>query len=178
MKNNTPGLTGLILKTIVAHTITYFLMGILASNLLDYAERFSRAEMVCWMRQVNDPLIMAGVLFQPIRGLLFALVFYLLRQVFFAKPNGWLIMWCSLVVFGILSTFGPSPGSIEGMVYTVIPLSEQFIGLLEVIPQAFLLSLLLYYWVNHPEKKWMNWTMGVIFFIVLLLPVLGLLSRS
>jgi len=31
-------------------------MGVLAASFLDYAERFSRPEMVGWMRQLNDPL--------------------------------------------------------------------------------------------------------------------------
>lgn len=178
MNNNQPRLKGLMLKTIVVHTVTYFLMGILAANLLDYAERLARPEMVCWMRQINDPMVMAGVLFQPIRGLLFALAFYPLREIFFKKKNGWLIMWWALVVFGILSTFGPPPGSVEGMIYTVIPISDQLTGLLEVVPQALLLSVVLHYWVNHPVKRWINWVMGVIFFLLLLFPVLGLLSRS
>jgi uncharacterized membrane protein len=79
------------------------------------------------------------------------------------------------VALGILSTFGPAPGSVEGMLYTVIPISQQMTGWLEVVPQALLLSVILFYWVNHPEKRWLNWVMGVIFVVVLLLPALGLL---
>jgi len=43
------------------------------------------------------------------------------------------------------------------------------------VPQALLLSAILFYWVNHPEKRWLNWLMGVIFVVMLLLPALGLL---
>jgi len=172
MKN--PSFPSLALKTIVVHTITYFAMGLLAATFLGYAERFARPGMVCWMRQTNDPLVMAGPLFAPIRGLLFALAFYPLREVLF-KKNGWLIMWWLLVALGILSTFGPAPGSVEGMVYTVIPLLDQLTGWLEVVPQAFLLAVVLYYWVNHPKNRWLTWVMGAIFVLVLLFPVLGLL---
>lgn len=175
MDNNQPGLLGLGVKAIVAHTVTYFLMGIIAFNLFDYTEVFALPEMVCWMRQMDDPLVMAGVLFQPIRGLLFALVFYPLRAILFGKKNGWLVMWWTLVALGILSTFGPAPGSVEGMIYTIIPLSIK--SYLEVVPQALLLSLLLFYWVNHPEKKWLNWVAGAVFVIVILLPTAGLLLR-
>ena len=79
------------------------------------------------------------------------------------------------MALGILSTFGPAPGSIEGMIYTLIPLTDQLTGLLEVVPQALLLSVILFYWVNHPEKKWLNRVLGSVFFLMLLLPVLGLL---
>jgi hypothetical protein len=166
---------GLALKTIIAHTITYFLMGILAAKFLNYAEQFARPEMSCWMRQTTDPIIMAGPLFQPIRGLIFALVFYSLREILFTKKNGWLIMWWLLVGLGILSTFGPAPGSIEGMIYTVIPVRDQLVGWLEVVPQALFLSAILCYWVKHPKKRWLGWALGTVFVILLLLPITGLL---
>ena len=57
------------------------------------------------------------------------------------------------MALGILSTFGPAPGSIEGLVYTIIPVSDQLVGLTEVVPQAFLFSLVLFFWVRHPEKR-------------------------
>ena len=81
-----------------------------------------------------------------------------------------------LIAIGILSTFGPAPGSIEAMIYTPVPVLSQLRGWIEVVPQALLLSALLSYWVNHPAK-WLNWLMGTIFFIAMALPVLGLLVR-
>ena len=93
MTDNQPGFGGLAVKTIVAHTVTYVLVGILAFILLDYAERFARPDMASWMRQTDDPMVMAGPLFQPIRGLIFALAFYSLREPLFGKRNGWLVMW-------------------------------------------------------------------------------------
>jgi len=118
---------------------------------------------------------MAGPLFQPIRGILFGLVFYLLRDAFFGGKNGWLTMWIVLVVVGIFSTFGPSPGSVEGLVYTTVPVSRQLVGLIEVLVQSLLLSFVLFYWVNHPEKRWLTWVLVVGFILVLVLPALGLL---
>jgi hypothetical protein len=47
MNNNQPIFLALAVKTIVAHTITYFLMGALASIFLNYVERFARPEMAC-----------------------------------------------------------------------------------------------------------------------------------
>jgi hypothetical protein len=168
-------LVALTVKTIVIHTLTYFLMGVLAVTFLDYAERFTRPDMVCWMRPTTDPIVMAGVLFQPLRGLVFGLVFFPLRDQLFDKQNGWLLMWWLLIGLGIISTFGPTPGSIEGLVYTVIPWTDQLIGWLEVAPQALLLSLGLWAWVRYADNRWLNWILGLAFAIVILLPILGLM---
>jgi hypothetical protein len=64
---------------------------------------------------------------------------------------------------------------LEGIIYTVLPLWLHLIGLPEILLQSLFLSLLVFYWVNHPQKMWLNWSMGVAFFVVLLLPALGLL---
>jgi len=166
---------GITLKTMVVHTITYFVMGLLAFVLLDYSRKFAKPDLALFMRQTDDPWVMAGPLFQPLRGILFGMVFFLLRDILFGRKNGWLVMWIMLVVVGILSTFGPSPGSIEGMIYTIWPIWDHITGWPEVMLQALLLSVILYYWVNHPEKKWLNWVLGVVFFLMLFFPALGLM---
>ena len=176
MNNNQYSLWSLIVKTAVVHSITYFLMGILALQFLDYEKLMASPYMVCWFRQFDDPLLRVGPLFQPLRGLVFALAFYPLREILFGRKNGWLVMWWVLVALGILSTFGPPPGSIEGMVYTLIPISDQLRGYVEVVPQALLLSVILYYWVNRPEQRWLGWLLGVVFAIVMILPILGLMQ--
>jgi hypothetical protein len=167
-----------VVKTIVTHTVTYFIMGLLAYTLLDYTRFFAESSLNLMMRQTDDPWVMAGPLFQPIRGILFGIVFYLLREPFFAKKNGWLVMWIVLVVVGILGTFGPTPGSIEGMLYTVFPLWVHLKGLPEVLLQSLFLSLIVYYWVNNPQKRWLNWVMGVAFVILMSFPIIGLLVGS
>lgn len=173
MENPHPRFTGLAVKTVVCHTVTYFVAGALAAHFLHYAD--SMAQPVSGMRQMTDPWVMAGPLFQPVRGLVFALVFYPLRECLFGRKNGWLLMAWMLIALGILATFGPAAGSLEGMIYTPVPLRFQLRGWLEIVPQAVTLSALLCYWVNHAEKKWLNWVLGVGFFIVMALPVLGLL---
>ena len=84
-------------------------------------------------------------------------------------------MWITLVAIGIIGTFGPTPGSLEGMIYTTYPLALHLRGLPEVILQSLLLSWVLYYWVNHPQQAWLNWVIGIAFVIVIALPALGLL---
>ena len=96
-------------------------------------------------------------------------------RITFAEKRGWLILWWLLLALGVLSTFGPAPGSVEGMIYTIIPPLTQLMGLWEVLLQSFLLSVVLFDWVNHPEKRWLDWALGIAFLIVMILPVLGLL---
>jgi hypothetical protein len=159
----------------VVHTVTYFAVGLLAFTVLDYSARFAEPSISCFMRQTDDPLVAAGPLFQPIRGFLFGIVFYLLRDALFRGRGGWFTMWVMLVLVGIFSTFGPTPGSVEGMIYTTLPIGGQLFGLIEVLLQSMLLSILTTYWVIRPDLRWLNWILGVLFIVVLVLPGLGLL---
>jgi hypothetical protein len=171
-------LVTLMVKTLTVHTVTYFPVGLLAFFVLDYRRWFAEPQMQAVMRQTDDLWVMAGPLFQPIRGLLFAVAFYPLREVLFARKDGWRVLWLELVILGILSPFGASPGSIEGMIYTNWPTTFHVLALPEVFLQAFLLSVVLHYWVRHPEQRWLSWTLGILLFLVLLLPALGLLTRQ
>lgn len=156
------------------HTITYFVAGVLAYKLGGYEKTFSQPPLSYIMRPTSNPLVMAGPLFQPIRGVIFASALYPFRTILFAERRGWLILWWLLLALGVLSTFGPAPGSVEGLIYTVIPPLAQLLGLWEVILQSLLFSVILFYWVNHPEKRWLNWTLGIVFSILMILAVLGL----
>jgi len=179
MKENQITLSGLTLKTIVAHTLTYFVVGFAAFTVFDYTAQFAEADVRTFMRQTKDPLVALGPALQPIRGILFALAFFPLREILFKRRNGWLITWWLLVSLGILSTFGPTSGSVEGIIYTTLPVADQFSGgMLEILTQSFLFSALLYYWVNHPEKRWMNWLLGIVFALVVLMSLMGYLVAS
>ncbi|MBK7450609.1 MAG: hypothetical protein IPP55_12520 [Anaerolineales bacterium] len=173
---NQPTLWSLIFKSSVAHTLTYFLMGILAYNFLNYENSFASGALENYMRPTDSPWVAAGPGLQWIRGIIFALAFYPLRDTFFSKKNGWLILGWVLTALGILSTFGAAPASIEGMIYTNYP--TNIFSYVEVVPQAFLFAGLLYYWINHPEKKWLNWMLGILFVLVVLMSIMGILAAT
>lgn len=178
--SHTPGakqvtLSGLTVKTVVVHTVTYFIAGLVAYTVGGYERTFSEPPLSYFMRPTSDRLVMAGPLFQPIRGIIFALALYPLRRVLFAERRGWLILWWLLLALGVLSTFGPAPGSVEGLIYTVIPARAQMLGLWEVLLQSLLFSVVLFHWVSHPEKQWLSWMLGIAFCIVMILPLMGLL---
>jgi hypothetical protein len=163
-------------KTVVVHTVTYFIIGLLSFAFLDYTAKYADAVVANFMRQTNDPLVAIGPALQVIRGFLFAIVFYALRDLIFPHKRGWLTLWLVLVIVGILSPFGAAPSSIEGMLYTVLPTWFHVAGFPEVFIQSGLLAFLTHYWVNNPDKKWLGWVFGIIFVLVILMSLLGMLA--
>jgi hypothetical protein len=61
------------------------------------------------------------------------------------------------------------------MLFTIFPLWVHLRSLPEVLLQSLFLALILVYWVNHPQKKWLTWVMGIAFVILMSFPILGLL---
>lgn len=163
-------------KTAVVHTATYFIVGLFSFVLLDYATKYADPIVSGLMRQTGHPLVAAGPAFQLLRGFLFGIVFYLLRDIIFPKKYGWLTMWLVLVIVGILSPFAAAPSSIEGMLYTVLPMWFHITNFPEILVQSGLLAWLTHYWVNHPEKKWLSWVLGILVAVVILMSMLGALS--
>jgi hypothetical protein len=72
----------------------------------------------------------------------------------------------------IFSTAGPAPGSVEGVIYTTIPLALQLRGLPEVMLQTLALSALLVLWHQRPHRAW-NIVMGILAAIVILTSLAG-----
>ncbi len=166
----------ILAKTAVAHTVTYFLAGSVAFRVFNH--RATLADPDSNFRSPDDARVRAGVLFQPIRGVMFGVVFYLLRGSLFNRSNGWLIIWITLVSLGILSTFAPSPNSVEGFIYTKASSRKNWGGLIEILAQSFLLSVVTFYWVTKADRVWVTWVLVGLFLIALAAPALGLLAHK
>ena len=176
INNSQPSFWSILYRTIISHTVTYFATGVIGSILLDYSTRMTRPDVAPIIRDMSDPILIASPLFQPIRAALLAIVFYLLRDVFFKNRKGWLIMWCTLVVVGILTPFSASWGGIEGMIFFNFPLWDHIVGWPEVFSQTFLLSIILTYWIDHPKNKRLRAILLVGFVLTILLPIIALLA--
>jgi hypothetical protein len=173
-----PAFLELSIKTIVVHTVTYFLVGLLAMTVFDYAALFAESDMSQWLRQTDDPIVALGPALQPLRGLLFAIAFYPLREVIFGRKHGWLALWLVLVMIGIFSTFGPTPGSVEGLIYMTVAPGRQLAGLVEVLLQALLLSTVLCFWVEHAERRWLAWVLGILGVLAVALSITGFMMAG
>jgi hypothetical protein len=168
--------SSIVTKTTIVHTVTYFVIGFLSFTFLNYTAKYADPVVASFMRQTDDLLVAIGPALQVIRGFLFGIVFYVLRDVIFSEKRGWLRLWLVLLIVGILSPFGPSPSSIEGMLYTILPMWFHIAGFPEVFVQSGLLAFFAHYWVNHAEKKWLGWVFGIIFILVILMSVAGALA--
>jgi hypothetical protein len=133
-------------KIILVHTITYFVFGLIMSNLFDYGRIFQQEVIRDFMRPIGSSAAFLGPLLQPIRGFLFAMALWPLRETIMGHKRGWLILWGILVVFGILGTPAAAPSSLEGVIYSKLPLWYHLIGLPEMLLQTLTFSLILVGW--------------------------------
>jgi hypothetical protein len=148
------------LRVMVTHTLSYFLLGLIMSNLFDYAEIFQREIIRDFMLQISDRTVI-GPLLQPIRGLIFAVGLWPLRDILLEKKRGWLVLWGLLVTIGILSTPSAAPSSVEGLLYSKLPVWYHLMGLPEILLQTLLFSVWLIRWErgasapegNEPKKN-------------------------
>jgi hypothetical protein len=153
-------------RVTAAHVITYFIAGILAFNLFNYAEVFGTGDMAVLMKPVDSPWVMAGTALNIFRGILFGIILWPFRTVILETKYGWLYLFGLFLGLAILGTSGPAPGSFEGMIYTNFPVLDQIIGLRETVFQTLLFSLTVYFWYKYPKRIW---TILSILIIVLLM---------
>ena len=140
-------------RVVVVHTVTYFVFGLIMSNLLNYGRLFEQEIIRNFMRPIHSSSVFFGPLLQPIRGLLFALALWPLRDAIVERKHGWLVLWGLFVALGILGTPAAAPSSLEGLVYSRLPLWYHLIGLPEILLQTLAFSLILVFWEKRPSRS-------------------------
>ncbi len=142
-------------QVIVAHTLTYFVAGLVASNIFHYGRVFDLPVIRDYMLPIAEHNLPIGPFLQPVRGLLFAIGLWPIRRLLLEHKRGWLVLWGLLVTVGILSTPAAAPGSIEGMLYTRLPLWYHLMGLPEILLQTLVFSIWLVWWQRQsiPERS-------------------------
>jgi len=146
MKSNFKEFLSFAGKAALVQTITYFVFGLIMSNLFGYGRLFQLEVIRDFMRPINSPYTFFGPLIQPIRGLLFAIGLWPIRSAILDNKRGWLVLWGIFVVFGILGTPAAAPSSLEGVIYSKLPLWYHVIGLPEILLQTLAFSLILVWW--------------------------------
>lgn len=150
------------------HMVTYMVVGAAAYQIMDYPTLFAQEGSI--MVPTDSPRVVLGPALQLIRGFIFAAVLYPFRRVFLDEERGWLKLWGLFVGLAILSTAGPAPGSVEGMIYTRIPILNQVAGLWEVVLQTLAMSVLLVWWHRKPGRAW-DIVMGGLALLVMLVSI-------
>lgn len=153
MSSKLKTILGWIARATVVQFVTYFVFGIIFFNVFNYAYLYSLPEVSTYLRPTTDPLVMAGPFLQLIRGPIIALALYPVRKVFLEEKHGWLLLWGLMLGLMIFAPAGAAPGSIEGLIYTKIPLWFHAISLPETILQTLTFSWLLVAWQKRTVKK-------------------------
>jgi hypothetical protein len=129
------------------------------------------------MKPVDSPWVAAGPMLQIFRGLIFSIVLWFFKEQFLFKKYGWLKLWGLIIGLSVLSTTGPSPGSIEGFIYTKIPLKTQLSGYIEILPQTLLFAVAVFYWYENPKKLWSTLSI-ILVSIISILCTLGIFASE
>ena len=159
-------------RVVTCQLVTYFLAGMGAFYFLDYKALFESEPLAGFMRPMSSPWIAAGPALQVIRGLVFAMALWPFRRVFLEDRAGWLKLWGLLVCLCILSPTGPSPGSLEGFVYTTLFARQHVQGLPEVLLQTLAFAILVVVWNRKPHRAWPI-AMGALSVLVVLMSLAG-----
>jgi hypothetical protein len=163
-------------RVIALHMITYFLVGLIAFNLFSYGTLYASGHLKYFMIPIDSLWVAAGPALQILRGILFAIILWPFRTTFLFEKYGWLKLWLLFVGLAILGTTGPSPGSLEGMIYTNLSFFEHISGMPEVLLQTLLFSLSLSIWYKKPSKLW-NIISIILVILILLMSAAGFFMR-
>ena len=137
-----------VFRVMLIHVITYIVCGIIFSALFNYEELFQLGNTKYFMHPYDSSSSYIGMIVQVFRGLIFGFILLLLKDSMLKTRHGWLKLWALIVVIGIFNTPGPAPCSIEGIIYTQLPLELHLKGAPEILIQTLLFSFL----VANPIK--------------------------
>jgi hypothetical protein len=164
-------------RMIVTHFTTYFFAGVLsvATGLHIYAYYGANPDplFTALQRPLSDPLVMAGPLFQLLRAAIFSLALFPFRSVFLERKWGWVYLWGLFLALAIFAPAGEAPGSIEGVVYTKLPVLFHLLYLPELLVQTLVFSWLFVTWEHHKGKRLLTIPLVTVFVLILIMQIMG-----
>ncbi|MDD5698554.1 MAG: hypothetical protein PHH77_08040 [Victivallaceae bacterium] len=162
-------------RVVSLHVIVYFLAGIFALLCLNYEELFSNETTSLLMRPVDSPIVAAGPGLQIINGFMMSLYLFPFKTIFIAGKRSWLKLFFLLLGFSIFSPQSPTFGSLEGIIYTKIPIWNHLLSIPECLIYSILFSVLLFAWYKRPKKAW-NILSVIAVMLIVLASVAGVLA--
>lgn len=159
----------------VAHTIAYFCAGIFALLVIDYKVWFSEGAISSFMLPTETPIVALGPAFQIIRGLIMAFVLLPMRKVFIDGNYGFFKLWLLVLGLSVFSTFAAAMGSLDGFIYTNVPIIEQIMGYPEALLWVTLFVGILKAFYKF-EKRAINIIAIVFFVLIVIMSIMGYLE--
>lgn len=172
MKNNKENFR-FLWRVSTAHVIAYFIAGIITMSIFDYEKLFSSGILACIMKPTSDPIVaLGGTSLQILRGIVIALILLPLRKVFTMEKYGFLKLGILIFGLSVLSTFGPTFGSIEGFIFTKMSFIEQVSGYPEALIWIILFIGILWSFYKY-EKKTINIIAILLTLLIILMGIAG-----
>ncbi|WP_418678510.1 hypothetical protein [Alistipes finegoldii] len=159
-----------------AHVIAYFTAGVFALLFLDYRTHFSSESLALLMRPVSSPWVALGPGLQIFRGVLIALALLPVRGFLYGK-NGFLKLAWLVLGLSFISTIGPTPGSFDGYIYTILPVQYHLGGIPEAVLYTVLFAGILAFW-HKSGKRYVTVLSIVLVAVIVLFSVMGFLGAA
>ena len=142
-------------KVTIAHLVTYMICGMIFMTLFNYREHVE----AIGMKSVDELNGLVVILGQIVRGVLFGIVIWWIKDSIIGKKLAWLKLWAILVIIGIFSVYAPAPGSIEGFIHLApigepLPLSFELGGMAEVMLQPLLFSIIVTFQRKSNQRRY------------------------
>ena len=137
-----------IIKVTIAHFVSYLICGLIFSNIFNYEVLFKLDNVRYFMRDAYGTSSLIGPFVQILRGAIIGCILLILKDNVLKKKNSWLYLWIIFAGLGVICTPGAAPASIEGIVYSQLPLEFHLKTAPELIIQTLLFSL----WVTGDFK--------------------------
>ena len=162
-----------------AHTISYFVAGVIAITFFDYHDWWATEAFTAFYRDLSMPIIaLGGGFLQIFRGIIVALILLPLRKTFFEEKYG--LLKLALIIFGfsIVSTYGAVITSFEGLIYLKVPLIYHIRGIPEGIIWLSLFIGILFISIKYSHKKIVTILSVIIMLLISFMSIMGYLMAS
>ncbi|MFW9904041.1 MAG: hypothetical protein ACFFFH_06885 [Candidatus Thorarchaeota archaeon] len=139
---------GFILRFILIHVLTYALVGVTAFTVFNYTTNFKSSEILSsLMRPTDSTIVQMAIFFQIGRGCLLAIPFVPMKFQLCTAKYGWLTIFGFLFILTGIGSVITGPGSIEGMIYTSLPLTVHIgAGFIEITIQMLIFASVIWRW--------------------------------
>lgn len=142
---------GFMMRVAVIHVVTYVVAGAVFAAVFDYREIFEQPVIREYMLPFGAPSLTLSIALQVGRGVVLGLVLLPLRVHLARSRWGWVQLWLLLIGIGMIATSAAAPSSIEGLIYSRLPLWYHLVGLPEMLLQTLAFSWLVHLQLRHPE---------------------------